>query len=190
MWMLSWPVGKKQEQQVEFPIAYTRAEFVGRKGRKGIDSLPGMRYRMPRVARGVRAVVESLQPYNSRKCPGAESLGHLRAISNWDKHRTLLAIAGNIAAVEPEVSAYGDVRILSEQGFSGPLKPGAVMARVEVQFGPGQSYVSVKPTATLQPFFDDGMPEEIRGLNVGWVVTGACAFVEHTVIPKLKPFLI
>ena len=190
MWLLTWPVGRREELSTEFPIAYSRREFVGRKGGRGVDSHQGMLYKMPRVARGVRATVESVQPYNSGKCKGAESLGYLRAISNWDKHRSLTTAVANVQVVELNLRITGDGRLKSQETFVGAFKPGAVLARVEVEHdGGAEFHVHMKPEMALQPMFDDTMPEAIRGVPVVKSLHDAGVFIEHTVIPKLASFL-
>lgn len=188
MWMLAWPVGK-QENQVEFPIMGSRAEFTGRRGDRHTDSLPGAGYKMPRVARGVRAVVESLQPYNSRKCAGAESLGVLRALSNWDKHRSITTSAAAVRVTDLGLRFEGDVRPLWQHAHVGLLKPGAILGSLQVSYGPKGGEVYTKPILTIEPVFDDDMPETLRGHHVTRSLTEAGLFISSAVLPSLLPFL-
>ncbi|GAC1410259.1 MAG: hypothetical protein NVSMB53_03950 [Gemmatimonadaceae bacterium] len=75
--------------------------------------MPGTRYKVPSVARGVWAVVESLQPYNGGKCTDAELLGDLRCISNWDKHRALATSFATVLVADLGLRFEGDVWLVA-----------------------------------------------------------------------------
>lgn len=191
MWLLARPKSRHEERAVEFPIAFTRKEFVGRVGgQPGVSALKGMRYKMPWVKRGVWATVESLQPYNSRKCLGAETLGFLREINNWDKHRSLTIVGASISAVDPNVRVVeGGAEIVIVETFTGMLKPNTELARIKFTDASAKFKMEVKPQLSVEPFLDDTMPPRIAGRNLLTTLHETGRFIQQKVLPALKPFL-
>lgn len=162
MWLLANPVTEKEERDVQFPLVGSLAAFRGRKQTKTQRGYSGTSHMMPGVPRGVRTLVERLQPYHRRKWPQAALLGQIHAISNWDKHRALTTTAGGLVATETVFRIQGRATLKSVEHFIPVLKPGAILARFEVgDFDVGTT-VYMKPVTTLVPQFDEGMPKEIR----------------------------
>lgn len=177
MWMLARPQGAKQEGNVQFPLVRSRKKYIS-----GTDHM------MPGVRRGVRTVIESLQPYHSRKWPKTALLGQLRAISNWDKHRSLLTTMGATTVMESKITLIGGARIGRVEHFRPILKPGAIIARIEVLESPPGSEVRVKPNSQLLPVFDEGAPKEIEGLGVVDTLLDCARFIRIEVLPRFAKF--
>jgi hypothetical protein len=181
MYLLAKPTTPKEERQVQFPLAKSRAEFLGLNGHRGTKHM------MPGVPNGVRALVERLQPYHSRKWPQTVLLGRLREISNWDKHRTLATTATRVHLTEPNISFEGEVTLRSVKNLRGILKPGAVLSRAEVTYGP-HGKVKMNPKLTVIPVFDNRMPKEIRGRPVISTLQDTQRFIEDF-LPMFEQFL-
>ena len=136
MWLLAKPT-RKQESDVAFPLVSTRLRFRG------------TRQKMPGVPRGVRTVVESLQPYHSRKWPDTALLGVIQAISNRDKHRTLATTAVSLESLNPNVRVVAGATIGGQQTFRGVLKVGAKLHRFNMSYIGPDAEMYVKPELTL-----------------------------------------
>ena len=189
MWFLANPPTPRAAKNVEFPIAHSRREFVGRRGETGIESHGGMRHKVPGVARGVRATVERLQPYRSGQCQHADTLGQLREISNWDKHRALAIVAASVEVTRLDVRIDGHAEVLSKEAFTGILKPDAELARVKVRHVAPKCIMHMKVHLDVQPFLDETMPPPAAGVNLMQSLYTAGWFIEHSVIKSLKRFL-
>ncbi|HEY2852114.1 MAG TPA: hypothetical protein VGJ18_04665 [Gemmatimonadaceae bacterium] len=191
MWLLARPATVREAIHVEFPITSSRREFVGRrKGAKkgGGGTLPGVRYKMMGVPRGVRAAVERLQPYNSGKNPHADMLGFLREVSNWDKHRSLPIVAASVRVADLHLEISGGV-LLSQETLAGILKAETALAHVQIRHARPTCYVNMKPELSVEPFCDDVMPEPVRGINTVRALHWAGWFIEQRVLPALRGFL-
>jgi hypothetical protein len=176
MWLLARPKTPKEESNVQFPIVSKRARWKD------------TRYRMPGVPRGVRALVEQLQPYHSRKRPQTALLSQLQTISNWDKHRTFTTTGAGTMITESEVRITGRVEMTNFVSYTPILEVGAILARFEVtDFDPG-SEVYMKPKTTVLPQFDQRMPEDIRGRPVYDLLVNCGEFIYRDILPQFARF--
>lgn len=182
MWLLAKPTSEKAAQLVQFPLVRSHRNFVRH-----------TRHMMPGVARGVRTLVERLQPYHRRKWPETGLLGQLQVISNWDKHRTLTTAAASIEGNKVNLRIIGagiDQRVTSEEKFRGILKSDTVLARIDVSSSlPEGTTVHVNPELGLLPVFDEGMPKPIRRSPVINTLGRAGNFISNKVIPMFERFL-
>jgi hypothetical protein len=167
---------KHEEHRVQFPVVDHYAEWK--------DTLR----RMPGVARGVRSRIEQLQPYHKRRRPEVALLGLVRDISNWDKHRSLLAATPSIKDTNPQPTIIGGAMIHRVENFTPVLAVGAMLTRVELVQPAPPSQLAVKHVLTLQPVFDVGMRKSFRGLPIISTLQQAGEFVENEVLPLLERF--
>lgn len=175
----------EQEHTVQFPI-FSRRDSKG--GRGGFRDARGM---TPGAPRGVRTVLESLQPYHRRKWPEAIRLAQLRELANWDKHRLLLTAAASIVDSSIRFQAEGTTSIVREVFFKGLLKEGTVLARLEMGYSEVGAKVDVDPASqiSLLPVFDDGMPKVVRREPVLSTLSEIGMFVQDEVVPRFERFL-
>lgn len=176
MFLLARPT-KGKEEAVQFPIATSRKNFSKSK------------WRMPGIAKGVLGVVESVQPYHSRKWPETRLLGQLQAINNRDKHRTLVVSAASLVASDIAFEIVGNTTIVRHEAFRGRVKPGKVIARLQMGYSEAGAKVYPKPKFGFSPVFDDGMGKQIRGVPILKILGGAGNFISSEVIPRFKRFL-
>jgi len=188
MWLLARPVTPREEREVQFPITSSSHVFRGRHGTKTRPGLRGVRHMMPGVSRGVRTLVESVQPYHRRKWPQTALLGQLQAISNWDKHRSLTTTAGGTVSTETTIRIVGRATFRSVEQFTPILKPGAILARFEVADFDHGTELYMKPVTTLTPIFDPSMPPEIRERAVYATLHDCAAFIRTVVLPMFARF--
>jgi hypothetical protein len=175
MWLLAKPA-KKEESKVQFPITSTYARYLG------------ARWMMPGVPRGVRTLVERLQPYHSRRWPQTALLGQLREIANWDKHRTLITTAVAPVVTDPIFRIVGRATIKNVEVFRPVLKANAILIRWEVGDFEDGTTVYVKPITTIIPQFDKRLPKEIRGRPIFDTLNDCRLFIRNEVLPVFARF--
>lgn len=176
MWLLARPATTKREGDVQFPLVTRRARFATTK------------WRMPGVPRGVRTLVERLQPYHRRKWPQTALLGQLQAISNWDKHRTLMTTAAGTKSTEVAIRIIGRATLQNVEYFTPILKPNAILARFEAADVDDGTKVYMKPVTTVVPIFDPAMPPEIRERPVFATLHDCTNFIRDGVLPMFARF--
>lgn len=181
MWLLAKPVTEEEAKRVQFPLYSDPDRYI--EDAKRIERM------MPGVPPGVEAIVESLQPYNSGQWPETALLGQIQAIDNWDKHRTLLVTATNSEIARLTTTITGNASLVAEERFAGELKPGAILARVEIANPSRGDKVHMETEATFVPVFDSRMPEQIRGRPILKLFGDAGQFIQGEVIPKFFRFL-
>jgi hypothetical protein len=173
---LAKPATIKKQKLVQFPIARRRQDFQNQVG----TNLPG-------VPRGIRTLVESLQPYHRRKWPETALLGQLKAIDDWDKHRMVMASAVAIEGSTMNFINESGV-IIEHQTFLGILKPDTVIARVELKDAPAGTQVKMQPEFEIRPIFSKRMPKEIRMIPAVPFIKTAGEFLRDTILPKFERF--
>lgn len=188
MWLLARPTTTKEESNVQFPLVRSWPAFRGQHQTKTVKGHRGVRHMMPGVPRGVRTLVERLQPYHRRKWPETALLGQLQAISNWDKHRTLMTTAGGTVSIQTTLRIVGRATFRYIDQRTPILKPGAVLARFEVADFDNGTEVYMKPITTLVPIFDPAMPPEIRERPVYTVLHDCAGFIRTGVLPMFVRF--
>lgn len=166
----------REEKYVQFPLVDSRKKFRGTRGN------------MPGVPRGVRTLVESLQPYHRRKWPQTALLGQLKAIDDWDKHRMLMTAAAHAEFVSVDFLKNTNSTIRNIETFSGILKPGAIVARLEIEQTVPGAEVQMQPALDVFPAFDHRMPKEIRGRPAVRTISNAGRFIRDEVIPMFEKF--
>jgi hypothetical protein len=190
MWMLAQPSPGK-ENQVSFPIVDSLFQFRGKMPRRKV--LPrnpprAARHQMPGVQRGVRTVIESIQPYHSRAWPETRALAQLRDISNWDKHRALITAAAGLTIFEPNLTLGDGIRLKKIETFRRVLKPGAILARFEVENGPVGAEMKMKPEIEITPQFDERAPTSVRGQSVVPLLRSCLSFLAGELMPRFFRF--
>lgn len=175
IWLLARPT-LKEEDKVAFPIVSHRRQWRP------------TRYKTPSVRRGVRTVIESLQPYHRRKWPDTYLLAQLQAISNWDKHRVLMTTVARVLDNKVRVRTDGRVQFGRVEHFLGVLKPGAILFRFEVTNSDHGAEVKVKPETTIVPVFEGHLHKDIRGRPVADMLIRCSQFIEREVLPRLAGF--
>lgn len=175
MWLLAKPARGK-EHTISFPIVYAKRHWKGRA------------FTMHGAPRGVRTLVESLQPYHSRKWPETAFLGQLRALNDWDKHRKLAAAAVLLEGSRLEIKTTGLARVLGSESFRRRFEPNAVFARVQVGESEQGAQVHVKPEFTFSPVFDRTMPKQVRGRQILTVLIGTYSFIKDEILPRFEHF--
>ena len=146
MWLLARPKTAKQESDVQFPLLRPLPRVRGVNRDSSRKRFAGTSHMMPGVSRGVRTLVEGLQPYHSRKRPKTALLGQLNAISNRDKHRTLATTAVGTTATESDFRITGQAAVKNVEHFTPVLKAGAILVRCEVAYSVSGAEVYMKPT--------------------------------------------
>lgn len=190
MWMLAKP-RLEQEHKVSFPIVDALFDYRGSWPRRKVrpkDKPKGTRRFMPGVSRGVRTLVESLQPYHSRTWPETRLLGQLRDISNWDKHRHLVTAAAGLTTIEPNLVLAPGIKLKNIETFRRVLKPGAILARFEVEGGEPGAEMKMKPEIEITPQFGERAPESVRGQAIEPLLRNCFAFLTGTVMPRFFKF--
>jgi hypothetical protein len=149
-------------------LAWQLVILNGRKPKEGVTGFPifesetKYKSRASNMVRGMsamhRAMVERAQPYHAAD-PEAEPLAVLRQLWNQDKHRLLTTTMAVPGRIELRFHPFQDVEsIVNVEGFPGPLKHGAPLARVKVvPFGRNPKVVMDGETA-IGVAFAEGEP--------------------------------
>ena len=138
----------------------------------------------------MKAAIERLQPYHSRKKPHLKVLGYLQAVNNWDKHRTLLSALAGMVTCEHSISfEVGQTSLLSHQTFNRTIQAGTVVARFQMGKSERGAKVKVGHKISAVPIFDKRMPKEIRSVPVFMALGGACEFIKDTIFPVFDNLL-
>ena len=142
---------------------------------------------MPGVPRGVKTLVERLQPYHRRKWPQTALLGQIQVINNLDKHRALLAGFTAAEGIDPCFSNLSGATIEYEV-FDRVFKPNTILIRGTIKHPPGRRNVRMQPEIHVLPVFDTGMPREIRGQPIIRTIGRAGEFIRQVVVPMFERF--
>ncbi len=191
MWLLAKPKTAKQENDVSFPILKPLPPPLPGRGHNPVRRrrrFRGMSHTMPGVSRGVRTLVEALQPYHCRSWPHTALLGQIQAISNWDKHRTLMTTAAMTMATETHIRIEGRAELKNLEHFTPILEAGTILARFEVGDSDSGTDVYMKPETTVIPCFGKTMPKEIRLRPVYPMLYMCGRFIEEVVLPMFARF--
>ena len=181
---LARPRNRQEARGINFPIQKKRSDFLRNINDPNRCPIPG-------VPRGVKTVIESLQPYHSRKRPDAKCLGELKALDDWDKHRVLAMSISSVAGFKCTIKISkikGTTALKRTQTFRRILKPGAIIARAEFANTLMGAEMQVNPEMDIQPVFDAGSPEEIKRLNALDVIRRSINFIETQVVPSFRHF--
>lgn len=176
MFLLARPATEKEERAVAFPIVKSSKDFAG------------TRRNMPGVPKGVRTLVETLQPYHRRKWPETALLGQLQAINNWDKHRQLATAVASLEDSYMNLRAFGTT-VTKEVHFRGKVKPGTAVARFELGHSQRGAVILIEPRLGYLLVFDDSMPSPIRRATVIATMADIGNFIEHDLLPRFDRFL-
>jgi hypothetical protein len=185
MFVLAKPKSKQEARYVYFPIGRTHRNFMSMLKNRKRNPIPG-------VPRGVKAVLESLQPYHRRKRPKAAYLWELKQIDDWDKHRTLSTTTSAVSGIDASATfkkVKGTTALIDKKLFPGILNPGAVLARLKFLKSAIEPDVQMHPKLIIHPVFGSGTAGEIEGLNVVDTVRRAINFIESDVVPSFRPFV-
>jgi hypothetical protein len=177
IWQLAKPTTEREKKNVQFPLAKSSTDFRNQ------------RHLMPGVELRVRRAVESLQPYHRRKWPETALLGYLREISNWDKHRTLVAAGADVVRSGTTVFLKGETSVISQEEAKGILKTGTIITRLQMGYSAVGAQVGVYPQVAVLPVFDERMPKPIRRRPVLSTLGKIGQFIEDTIVPMLEPLL-
>lgn len=173
------PKTVKEEEAVQFPLIS-----------KGKDFRSSSIRRLPGVQRRVRAAIERLQPYHSKKNPNVKLLWYVQAINNWDKHRSLTATVAGMVTSEYRVTFNPrKVVLLSHTTYNRIIEVGAVIARFEMGKPEHGAEVNVNTKLSAIPVFDKGMPEKLHKIPAVGVLSAAHDFVRDDVLPTFEKFL-
>lgn len=186
MFALARPATQQQARCVSFPIENRMGDF-----RNTISN--ARRCPIPGVPRGVKTVLERLQPYHRRKRPDAAILWKLKKLDDWDKHRMLSTSIASLAGFEAAFKLLklpGTTAVLDKRVFPNRiLKPRTIIARLQFSTTMLGAEVQVTPKLEIQPVFDSRAPGEIERLNALDVIRRAIKFIERDVIPSFRPFV-
>jgi hypothetical protein len=176
-WLVCNPQTEREEKAVQFPLRST-----GKKFREA-------RWHLPGLPRGALTVFESLQPYHRRKWPETAVLGQLQEISNWDKHRMLLASAIDRSNTRLPITVRGPTTLRREVRYRGPVELGAVIARLEM--GPSRvgAQVDVDGKFSALEVFDKGCPKEIAGQPIAQTLGDIGGFIAREIAPRFERFV-
>jgi hypothetical protein len=188
MWLLAKPTTPKQEANVQFPLLSTPRRIRGIRRITSRNRFKGVLHTMPGVSREVRTLVESLQPYHSRKWPQTALLGRLQAISNRDKRRSLMTTGVVAEMTTSRIHTVGEVLLENVEHFNPVLKPGAVLVRAKVAYARESAEVKMKPETTVRPHFDNATPIQVRGQPVYAVLFDCLTFINADILPLFARF--
>jgi hypothetical protein len=169
-----------------FPIFNSGPRFRQR-DRRGHPTRSSGLYKIRGASPGAQAIIERLQPYHRWKEPRARALWQLHELSRVDKHRHLHVTHSSLEASHFELTGSGPIAIGGYESFTGPLKPGAVVARWHVRrVGPGRTHMNVKSHLSTDIAFDQRSPaRSIRGESVPFVLAHIAAFIGDTLLPQI-----
>ncbi|MET0602555.1 MAG: hypothetical protein ABW167_11230 [Baekduia sp.] len=134
-------------------------------------------------------MIEELQPYHRRKWPQTQTLWDLHQLSNWDKHRMLLASAAALEGSQLNVVVSGPTTVRSERRFRGRAKPGAIVARFEMGYSEPGAKVHVNPHLAFLDVFDQRSPETLGGRPIRTTLANIGNFIDTEVVPRFERFV-
>lgn len=144
---------------IQFPI------FTKSSGPRGFHTKT--RDLRPLVAASVWEVIEALQPFHGDDRAYTSPLEILRWLSNADKHRALHVVGRTAIDLGPTgVESSTQLQVVEDWRYEGPLKDGAVVARLKLKRPPMSAPLNLRPTPAFVlslPICDD--PVEYRSLN-------------------------
>lgn len=166
--------GGTPTKQMQFPIFWTKKEFLGRKDRYCVRANKGAPW-VPQISPARLAALHRLQPWYSPKPRRLHPLWVLNTLCNIDKHRYVLSAVPRMGKGIIEV---GYARASDLPSFiPTALKEGAVVMTGPIP-GPN-SQMKVKFACTL--LFDTGT-ESARGLNVMYALRDMGPWIETRVL--------
>lgn len=115
-----------EARSIQFLLVDTKGEFNDPRRRRYIK----------RMSPEAQAVVERLQPFNTKPDGFKHQLSVLRDISNVDKHRHILLTRAAAESSKIALSGPGIPPGTEVQGIAGPFENGAVIARWRFDQGP------------------------------------------------------
>lgn len=170
---------EKEEGAIQFPLVSKRAYFKGE-----------AKTRLIGVNGKVISEIKRLQPYHKRTRRKTWLLWVIRGIDNWDKHRRLIvAINAVISATAKITFTSGETLVHSAEVRTGILKPGAILARLEVTGMVKGAKLQIEHQPTFVPLLDKRMSKELRRVPVLHALEACRDFIRDEVIPGFEKFL-